>query len=124
MFQLILIILDSSPEEYNMKYANLEERVVALTHLTVNGIQTENITVDKGTIKSNCSDCIHARCLPNDSHILCANPSKNVKGSEYGYSKGYFHYPVNFDPTWRINECDRWFPNQYILNDNKTNNES
>ena len=29
----------------------------------------------------------------------------NIKGSEYGISKGWFNFPSNFDPVW-LENCD------------------
>lgn len=33
----------------------------------------------------------------------------NIKGSEHGIKKGWFNWPVNFDPVWLLN-CDGFYP--------------
>jgi len=59
-------------------------------------------------LKTNCYDCIHRRNIPGNAHSKCANPNINIFGNEHGIRNGWFHYPYNFDPVWRINECDHF----------------
>lgn len=55
--------------------------------------------------RTECYSCKHRRSIPNNAHILCANPSIFVKGEEYGVKNGWFIYPLMFDPTWKTDRC-------------------
>lgn len=55
--------------------------------------------------KSNCRECVHMVELPGDCHIRCNNHSAKVLGHPHGVRKGWFRWPVNFDPVWLL-ECD------------------
>lgn len=48
----------------------------------------------------NCYVCVHRREVPGDAHSKCNNPSSKVKGDKHGIEKGWFMWPVNFDPAW------------------------
>ena len=52
--------------------------------------------------KPNCSDCKHVREIPGDAHKSCSNASATVVGHETGIRRGWFTWPVNFDPAWLI----------------------
>ena len=48
-----------------------------------------------------CRECIHSRKVPGDTHLSCNRPSVAVSGvSEHGLNKGWFMFPINFDPMW------------------------
>jgi hypothetical protein len=74
--------------------------------------------------KSNCYDCKHKGIVPGDAHSSCQYPGTktgildhfapeniklrkqlNIKGHEQGLRRGWFLWPINFDPVWLIN-CD------------------
>lgn len=55
--------------------------------------------------KPNCYDCIHRRNVPGDAHLQCNNKNAKVTASEYGICKGWFIWPLNFDPNWLVT-CD------------------
>lgn len=52
-----------------------------------------------------CYKCKHRREIAGDAHSECACKTAKVKGNEYGRRKGWFFWPLNFDPTW-LEECD------------------
>lgn len=77
-----------------------------------------------------CYDCIHRRDIPGDCHIECGHPKitavdrlltpmlllsgsqnspamkrLNVMGNATGIRRGWFSWPINFDPVWLLT-CD------------------
>jgi hypothetical protein len=81
-------------------------------------------------MKPSCHDCIHHRTIPGDAHIQCAHPKinpvetlltplllmsgsqnspdmkrLNVMGDRTGIRRGWFNWPLNFDPVWLLT-CD------------------
>jgi hypothetical protein len=54
---------------------------------------------------SNCFYCIHKRSVPGNSHISCAKPDKDMTGDLHAIRKGWFIYPILFDPRWMMKEC-------------------
>jgi hypothetical protein len=75
----------------------------------------------------NCYKCQHRRDVPGDTHSQCVhplighgmvasilamqNPPKdlNIKGNPHGIKKGWFFWPMNFDPVW-LENCDGFTP--------------
>ncbi len=55
--------------------------------------------------KPNCYKCKHCGTILGDAHSRCNNPYAKVKGHPVGIKGGWFHHPINFDPTWLL-ECD------------------
>lgn len=56
-------------------------------------------------MKPDCYKCVHRRDLPGDSHSRCNNFQAKVKGDALGIRRGWFLWPLNFDPVWML-ECD------------------
>ncbi len=55
-----------------------------------------------------CHGCAYAKEIPGNAHLSCVFRFKNredvpVCQSEYGCR--WFHFPVNFDPTWGPDKC-------------------
>lgn len=48
----------------------------------------------------NCYKCQHRRNVPGNAHISCAKPCAEVTGDPHGIRKGWFMYPILFDPIW------------------------
>jgi hypothetical protein len=63
---------------------------------------------DARTIQNECYSCEHRRTCPGDCHSSCAVPDPNMKGEGYGIQNGWFFYPINFDPTWKIKWCNNY----------------
>ena len=87
------------------------------------------IRLDSEHLKPNCLDCIHHRTIPGDAHLECKHPRISeidsllsplllmqgiippamkllaVTGNETGIRKGWFAWPLNFDPVW-LESCD------------------
>jgi len=72
--------------------------------------------------KPDCYKCTHRRDLPGDTHSSCSHPKAvdtfvqlhtgkyrnstlKVVGNDHGVKKGWFLWPLNFDPIW-LEECD------------------
>jgi hypothetical protein len=55
-----------------------------------------------------CYNCIYKRNVPGDAHIACSNPDPNMTGNPHGIKKGWFFYPVVFDPIWMTKKCDNF----------------
>lgn len=60
--------------------------------------------------KPNCYECVHRLNVPGSAHSRCNNVSATVKGDEYGIGKGWFLWPLNFDPVW-LESCDGFSDN-------------
>jgi len=60
--------------------------------------------------KPNCYDCIHRMNLSGNAHSRCNNHDAAVSGNSHGIRKGWFRWPLNFDPTWLIS-CDGFSDN-------------
>lgn len=56
-------------------------------------------------MKPNCYKCIHRMLVPGSAHSRCNNMTANVEGDEHGIRKGWFMWPLNYDPTWLVS-CD------------------
>ena len=52
--------------------------------------------------KPNCYTCKHRGTIPGDAHSRCSNEEAKVQGKETGIRRGWFMWPLNFDPTWLI----------------------
>ncbi len=57
------------------------------------------------TEKPNCYNCIHRMNVPGSCHSRCNNLDAQVSANEHGIRKGWFMWPVNFDPVW-LTSCD------------------
>jgi hypothetical protein len=45
------------------------------------------------------------RDIPNDAYIRCVKPDPEMTGHPHGIKKGWFRYPLNFDPVWKTKLC-------------------
>ena len=84
--------------------------------------------------KPNCYKCIHRGTVTGDAHSCCNHPKVKsikddpllvlasmlggrgrsepsgtkelgIKANQHGISKGWFNFPLNFDPVW-LEECN------------------
>lgn len=78
--------------------------------------------------KPKCYNCKHRGEIPGDAHSMCCHPETGlrkghnpfmafgdmkpgarkalgVQGHETGVRRGWFAWPVNFDPVWLVS-CD------------------
>jgi hypothetical protein len=62
----------------------------------------------KQNMHDECYTCRHARKVSGDCHIACANPDPEMTGNPHGITKGWFHYPVLFDPVWKTKDCNNY----------------
>lgn len=56
-----------------------------------------------------CHKCKYKRNIPGDCHIACAHPDPAMKGNEHGIRSGWFHYPLRFDPVWKLKACANYY---------------
>lgn len=53
-----------------------------------------------------CNECKFKRNISGDNHISCSRKMTKVNGiNQTGVSKGWFMFPLNFDPIW-ADKCD------------------
>ena len=60
------------------------------------------------TMHNECYSCKHKRKVPGDAHIQCAEPDPNMEGDPYAMQRGWFMYPLIFDPTWKTKMCSNY----------------
>lgn len=58
-----------------------------------------------------CYQCRHRRNLPGNCHISCANLRAEVTGSREAIRRGWFYWPLSFDPVW-LKSCDGFQPKE------------
>jgi hypothetical protein len=78
-------------------------------HEVLNGrrVTQENIPPDQADkIRSQCWTCKHRRSVPGNAHIECVRPDVAMTGNPHGIQKGWFMYPLLFDPVWATKLCD------------------
>ena len=56
-------------------------------------------------VKTNCYKCINRRDVSGNTHIKCVNPDPEMTGNTHGINRGWFIYPILFDPVWMTKEC-------------------
>lgn len=56
-------------------------------------------------MENNCYECTHKRNVPGDAHIACAKPDPELRGNIRAIQKGWWYYPMLFDPIWALNKC-------------------
>ena len=66
-----------------------------------------------------CYTCVHRLGVVGDCHSRCNNFGANVEGYPHGIEKGWFLWPVNFDPVWLMS-CSGFSSN---LDDKMQTNE-
>jgi hypothetical protein len=56
-------------------------------------------------MRNECWSCTNNREVPGNAHIRCVKPDPAMVGSAHGIKKGWFYYPMLFDPTWKESMC-------------------
>lgn len=69
------------------------------------------IVSDDGTDERFCK-CKHAESIPGNTHIKCNKPDHDMTGNKHGIKKGWFIYPLLFDPTWKTKVCSNFESNE------------
>lgn len=67
-----------------------------------------NLTDKKLKITTECHSCKFKKEVPGNSHIQCVKPDLNMRGNQFGIKKGWFVYPLLFDPVWKEKECSNF----------------
>jgi hypothetical protein len=88
-----------------MEDATQEELIVAISQHFKNPAPFKE---PDGSPKVQCHSCIHARGVPGNAHLLCTKPGPEITGHPHGIMKGWFAFPMLFDPTWHTTECPRF----------------
>ena len=57
------------------------------------------------TKHNECYQCQFMKTIPGDAHIQCTKPDMEMEGHSHGIKNGWFLYPFNFDPTWKLEDC-------------------
>ena len=57
------------------------------------------------TMRDECYSCKHKREVPGNAHIQCVKPDPDMVGNKHGIEKGWFMYPLLFDPVWKEKDC-------------------
>lgn len=58
-----------------------------------------------------CYQCVYKTNIPGDCHISCRfdwSKRKDIvppKANAHGIAKGWYMFPVNYDPVWQLEEC-------------------
>ena len=65
-------------------------------------------------MKTECWSCVNKRPVPGDCHIYCAKPDHNMTGNKHGIAKGWFMYPLLFDPVWKTKLCANYEAEQSV----------
>ena len=60
---------------------------------------------DGKRVPARCYECKHKRDNAGTCHISCAKPCAEVTGHSHGIEKGWFMYPLDFDPVWMTTPC-------------------
>jgi hypothetical protein len=61
---------------------------------------------DDITEYNECDLCIHKRTVPGNTHIAYTKPDPKMTGDSHGIRKGWFIYPILFDPIWKTKMCN------------------
>lgn len=59
---------------------------------------------------NDCRKCEGMREVPGDCHIQCVTPDPHMTGDPRGIKRGWFFYPLLFDPIWMTKECINFKP--------------
>lgn len=59
-------------------------------------------------VRNKCYECVNRRNVPGNSHIQCVKPDREMTGDQHGIRKGWFMYPLLFDPTWMTKKCNNF----------------
>lgn len=57
-----------------------------------------------------CYTCIFRSKVPGSAHSTCRQPDLAVRGNPHGIKNGWFNYPYNYDPIWKLGECRNYRP--------------
>lgn len=55
-----------------------------------------------------CSECAHRRPVPGSALISCSMPDPLMEGLSFGVDQGWFDYPNEFDPAWKMRLCGNY----------------
>ena len=65
---------------------------------------------EKIDLHNECYHCRHMREGPGDAHIQCMEPDPDMQGEPRAIHKGWFFYPLCFDPVWKTKTCCNYEP--------------
>lgn len=63
-----------------------------------------------------CYSCFYRRVVPGSVHTKCLAPWKNnlehPQADDWPKERGWWTFPLNFDPVWMKTECKRFKPKE------------
>ena len=59
-------------------------------------------------MRNECYSYTHKRDVSGNCHIACVEPDARMTGSSHGIKKGWFVYPILFDPVWKTRLCENY----------------
>lgn len=59
-------------------------------------------------MKTECWPCHFKLNNPFSCHIGCRMPDLKMTGNQHGIDRGWFFYPILFDPVWKTKLCDNF----------------
>lgn len=59
-------------------------------------------------MRTECLSCTNKKEVPGNSHIACDDPDIEMVGSSMAFQKGWFFYPLLFDPAWKERLCKNY----------------
>ena len=71
-------------------------------------IERKEPEVKERTKHNECYVCIYKRDVPGSCHSMCTKPDPLMEGAEQGIENGWFYYPTNFDPVWKMRLCENF----------------
>lgn len=63
---------------------------------------------DNHSIYLECFSCKFKEDIPGDTHVKCIKPDQFMQGHSHGIKRGWFNYPINFDPVWKLTKCNNY----------------
>lgn len=60
------------------------------------------------TQHNECYSCVHKTNVPGNCHIRCQRPDPQMTGHAHGIERGWFIYPLLFDPVWKTKPCSNY----------------
>jgi len=69
---------------------------------------------DRKRAINECWSCRYRRQDPFNAHISCVKPDVDMVGNKHGIMKGWFMYPLLFDPVWKEKLCSNYEPEKAV----------
>ena len=111
------IFIEDRPSEWHPEFIKDEKRYFLIRKGLRCNFSCER---SKEMVKTNCHNCEHKRKVPGNYHIdseypgnyiiSCAKPSHEINSDPRVIGRGWFIYPLFFDPDLMTNGCENYSP--------------